>query len=357
MATLGSRRCTRALTVLGIVLVALGVTLCKTASAEERPRIVVPNDSSVCADFDDLWRNSQYSPGAVFVSRGTWLRATAWATSLWSPGGSVSVAQSGLAAGVGNELELEQAGVQLAWSNPRPALSFRFGEYGGMVALSVNHDVAQVDDFAELDGATIGGVSVAVTNGFGSDAGVVELSGPISDVVIAGELLWVDDVCVRHCSAFAHFDDLAAGSTYPYGTTFMTNGVRVGGEAFHYPWGWTAGGHAAIDGKSRAGGSGHDVMANNIGLRFDFGAPVQGVRFRFGEYGGNVNLEINGDLAIVGDFWQLDGLQMGGATIRVINGNGSATGSVELFGRIDTILIGGQELWLDDVCGGPRLAR
>lgn len=305
-----------------------------------------------CITFDDLDRSAAYSPGQTFTSDGTTAEVVALSTD-WQPGSTagVAVSEEGAAGGSGLELEIENAAVEFNYESPESDLELSFGEYGGAVTLAVNGDLHTVEDFAELNGATIGGAGVEVTNGFGADAGQLRLSGQISSLLVGGARIWVDRICRGQCPGGAHFDDLAYGATYGVGKSFASNGVSVTPEVFHYVWGqWTSGGHARVDAAGNAGGTGHDVMANHVGLRFGFGGPVRGASFRFGEYG-RINLEVNGDIAIADDLANLNGVVLGGVTVGVSNVSG-ARGKVNLTGTIDTLMVGGQELWLDDVCPG-----
>jgi hypothetical protein len=61
-----------------------------------------------------------------------------------------------------------------------------------------------------------------------------------------------------------------------------------------------------------ANGSGMEMMVNNINLDIDFGGSVTYSEVYFGEYGGNLNLEINGQFVNFENFHQIDGALIGG---------------------------------------------
>jgi hypothetical protein len=44
---------------------------------------------------------------------------------------------------------------------------------------------------------------------------------------------------------------------------------------------------------------------------------------------------------------------VGGATVAVTTNASGELGAIELTGSIQTVTIGGQELWIDDVCYTP----
>src|SRR5688572_22065651 len=103
-----------------------------------------------------------------------------------------------------------------------------------------------------------------------------------------------------------------------------------------------------------AGGSGNELTVNNVNVAFDFNdVPfTNAIALQFGEYGGNVNLEINGDQRNVPDFSALDGMTVGGATVEVVAGPpGAARGSLFVLspGAITSFSIGGQELFIDNI--------
>ncbi|NBC32834.1 MAG: hypothetical protein GVY13_09195 [Alphaproteobacteria bacterium] len=77
---------------------------------------------------------------------------------------------------------------------------------------------------------------------------------------------------------------------------------------------------------------------------------VNRISFKFGEFGGNLNMEVNGDFRNFANFQDVAGATIGGAGVAVTNGFGNDTGTVTLSGTaIDQFRIGGQELWLDDI--------
>lgn len=148
------------------------------------------------------------------------------------------------------------------------------------------------------------------------------------------------------------FEGSPAGTQYQFTNTFHDSGILLAVEAFQ--WGnntWTTGGRAVFDNRGMAGGSGQDMNTNNVNLRFHFGQQgVNGLKVAFGEYGGNLNIQVNGEFRNFGNFAALNGTTLGGTSIAVQNGNGNDKGAIKLSGRIVTFSIGGQELWIDDVC-------
>ncbi len=148
------------------------------------------------------------------------------------------------------------------------------------------------------------------------------------------------------------FEDLALGTIYTVGISFHPSGYTVTGKDFQWSNGiWTNNGYAKVDNVVKAGGSGKDMQVNNINLDFNFGGAIKELRFRFGEYGGNLNIDINGDFKNFNNFVDIKGTTIGGVNVSVTNGLGNDKGEVKLTGgTINSFAVGGQELWLDDIC-------
>lgn len=146
------------------------------------------------------------------------------------------------------------------------------------------------------------------------------------------------------------FEDLTLATVYNVSDVFADSGVTMTAAQFQWSNGiWTSAGFAAVQDAGLAGGTGLDLQLNNITLNFDFGRPVEDVIFFFGELGGNVNLTINGDFRNVIDLVDLDAQVVGGTFVEVAQ-SPTGFGVLVITGTVNSLLIGGQELWIDDVC-------
>ena len=151
------------------------------------------------------------------------------------------------------------------------------------------------------------------------------------------------------------FSDLTPGATYDVGDTITTSGTDIVVEQFQWANGnWTSSGLAKVDTRNYAHGSGNDLNANNVNLHFRFDYPIDKITFKFGELGGNNNIKVNGDFENVHDLVGSNGTTIGGvqATVDAYQQGNNWFGKMILDGSISDFSIGGQELWLDDVC--PR---
>jgi hypothetical protein len=150
------------------------------------------------------------------------------------------------------------------------------------------------------------------------------------------------------------FDDLALGTTYFVGQTFTTNGIPVIVRPFQWSNGvWTNTGDATVVALGQAGGAWKEIAVNNVNLEFGIDVPLTGLSLRFGEYGGNLNIQINGDFRNFEDFTEIDGLTIGGVQVSVVNGSGDGTGILRLTGQIQQFYVGGQEFFIDDLQTDP----
>ena len=154
------------------------------------------------------------------------------------------------------------------------------------------------------------------------------------------------------------FEDLALGTTYNFGAFFTTNGVPIDVEAFQFSNLNFGANFAQVDGDQNAGGSGNDLEINNVLLDFGLPAGTTSISFLFGEFGGNLNLNINGDFRNFENFQDIDGLSIGGVNANLVSGGlGNDQGRIEFAGGpIALFKLGGQELWIDNVNAMPEPA-
>jgi hypothetical protein len=122
-------------------------------------------------------------------------------------------------------------------------------------------------------------------------------------------------------------------------------------EQFQWESGtWTLGGTAIIENDHNSGGDGLDIYPNNCSLNFQFDYPGTKITLKMNEEGGNNNIRVNGTFQNVLDLATLDGTTIAGVLITVPSGNPT---TMTLEGDITGFTIGGQELWLDDICFTP----
>lgn len=147
------------------------------------------------------------------------------------------------------------------------------------------------------------------------------------------------------------FEQQGLSTVYNVGDVFIESGVTITMRDFEWSSGTvTPAGHAEIVNSHLAGHAGQELAVNNINVSFKFGGSNEGVSLYFGEYGGNLNIRVDGDFRNFENFADINGAVIGGATVAVVNGNGNDMGSLELSGNVQDLTVGGQELWIDHVC-------
>lgn len=150
------------------------------------------------------------------------------------------------------------------------------------------------------------------------------------------------------------FEERTAGEIFGSGATLTSDGVDLTIGDFD-AGGTITSGIGRIDDSEASGGLGLDIELNNVTLGFGFPYPLDGVGLAFGDYGGTVNLLIDGERLIAGAIAELPASSGSGVRIEVEQDRSLPTGSLSLSGAIDDFGIGGQELWIDEIC--PRSAR
>ena len=155
-------------------------------------------------------------------------------------------------------------------------------------------------------------------------------------------------------------DPITVGTQYgkpagqPAGTTIISaKGINVSLSDFESGVSTTFN-EASVDVAPAALGSGQALRVNNIGLTFDFGAlpfTVTEVRLDFLDLGGTENLAVNGSATFIGDLSSVPPT-LGGIAVAVTTSPvaGGVRGTVVLSGAVTHLRIGGQELWIDNVC-------
>ena len=324
-----------------------------TATATEE---LETEETYTCLDFEDLALGTTYTPGDIFMTAGlkVYVRQFMWDNGTLTPSGQAEVQNGGLAGGSGNELAVNNVNVAFEFPSTIHEFTLLFGEYGGNLNIEINGDFLNFEDFKEIDGMNIGGVDVTVpVGGLGNDMGVLKLKGPIDVLMIGGQELWIDHRCEPISDACIDFENLTAGTTFNVGDLFSSGGAII--EVWDFTWSdgtVTTTGHALVDNAGMAGGSGNEVNANNVNLYFDFGGLLTGLTLHYGDHGGNLNIEINGDFVNFGTFADINGSTIGGVSVVATPSGTGGLGTLSLNGEIELFALGGQELWIDDVC--PR---
>src|SRR6056297_22845 len=172
--------------------------------------------------------------------------------------------------------------------------------------------------------------------------------GPLSSAErIANELAAFSNPFV-----FIDYEALPLGAPFTFGNFCFEDGTKMSATQFKWRNGIdTFAGHFKADNHGMAGFAGQDLLINNARVHFDFPITPDKVVIFYGEYGGNVNLMVNGVLRNVEDFLPLDGTTTAGVDIYVTETAvpGGVQGIIFLDGTINALEIGGQEFLIDHV--------
>lgn len=160
-------------------------------------------------------------------------------------------------------------------------------------------------------------------------------------------------------------DALPLGATAVVGVppvnSFQPPTMDIGARPFQLFNGNTAtNGSARIENGGHAGGTGNEIKVNNIVMAVSLGPGqiLKTIRFNFGEYGGNLNVSVNDNLANFSNFADINGKTIGGVTAKVLSGGlGNDKGMIEFAGNMNyqasglgQFAVGGQELYIDNIC-------
>lgn len=310
--------------------------------------------SATTPTFDDLAPGSSWAVGDSLVSDGVAIEIMP----LVLPSGSVYTAgvakasTAGMAHGSAVELNTENCTARLDFAGSvgsQPVVQLLFGEYGGNVNLAINGDFRNVANPIDLHGTVVGGCTVhIVAGGFGSDAGRMYISGGVNQLQLGGQEFAIDMTYNEGCNIA--FEDVAWAMAFPVGSMLPPeSGAELTIEAFQWSSGdWTSTGWSYASAANYACGDGLELVTNNSTLTVKPAAPMRDMAWQFGEYGGNINISVNGDFRNVDDYIALDGLNVGGCIVHVTSGGyGNDCGEVWLEGDVYKLSIGGQEHTVD----------
>ena len=269
--------------------------------------------------------------------------------------GSGFFCNSGMGLGVFN------ANLEYDFGTPVTEVIVPYGEVGGFVSLAVNGDCRMAANFTDYDGTVLGGVGIEVVQSGqpGQGCGSIILSGNVADMVVGGNEVFFDNLrFCRQCPLplRAGFEDVPLGATFPVGASFTSGDAHCAIRGFFPAPGPACvdpigGGFAHVVGTNMACGEGQELLVNNVNVAIDFGVALERLVLSFAELGGNVNLTINGDCKNVPNLSMLNGTVLGGVEVLAIDfgAPGQGCGVLYALGPITDFMIGGQELWIDQV--------
>jgi hypothetical protein len=314
--------------------------------------------------YDDLAFGALYMVGDMFNTDGIDCLVEPYIAPDGTPiGGDARVGLSDRSCGEVFEIETSACNITHDFSAFLGVndVTFRCGEEGGGVNIAVNGDFAQADDWITFDGMNLGGCLVSVVQGGNQhECTIIELDGHVDKLMLGGEENSID--CIEWVSTGDGHGNDGECSSYdtmaPYPVeyhvlnTFTTDGILcfVRPQQLLDGSEYTAG-SAFAQPSALACGSGQELVTLACGVDHRFADSIgsmENLSVTVADHGGDLNLEINGDLRVFLVYTDIDGMNIGGVHVTVVSGGGlNECTELKFDGRVDNILFGGGQHFVD----------
>jgi hypothetical protein len=148
-----------------------------------------------CTSFDEYPVGTRFDVGDRITSP---VVDVSFEQGNWPAGGYARIDDRGYAKGYCNDLQVNNTNIVATPQYPTSSIALRFAELGGRVALGVNGPPSEAQDLVDFSGVSVGGtqVTIAATKEGNNWYGVLQVTGPIHDLTLGGQELWLDDVCL-----------------------------------------------------------------------------------------------------------------------------------------------------------------
>jgi subtilisin len=155
-----------------------------------------------CVDFDEQATGGRYVIGSTLSD--TTINISFKEFFFVSQGSTTSGFASVAGTGPNKTLSTNNINAQFAFAYPVDAISFLYVDQGGSENLEINGDLRAVGNLNDLDGETVGGVSVSVELLQFEPVfiGEVRLEGDITQFAVGGQEFLLDNVCPSKASAW-----------------------------------------------------------------------------------------------------------------------------------------------------------
>ncbi|MCC5807356.1 MAG: hypothetical protein JJU00_13615 [Opitutales bacterium] len=235
-------------------------------------------------------------------------------------------------------------------------ISLHFGQYADEVTVGTDVEKVTATSLLDLDGMEVGGALISVSASQIDRAliGTLRAVGNIAGFTIGGTEIVIDHVCHVPCPdpGCVDFETFPLGQTFSHGDVFFEESTRMTVGRYTGP---SAPALVTIGNDNFAGGGGKEAILDDAQITFDF-LCAQRVEFAYAIVPGGlpgVRLGVNGSAQQVHNFTMLHGDVLGGAGIQVTGT--SQEGRVVITsqgfpGGISSVLIGGNDLAIDNIC-------
>ena len=274
---------------------------------------------------------------------------------VFSNNGHAYIDNVGNACGSNQELALSNIYVTydyLSSGAPETNPQILFGWYGGNMNLSINGD----RHWGPNPGAfppVIGGCSVNIVP-LGGGCGRIDVIGTVNTISFGGQEFWLDDIQESEGECDWGYEDLSPSLMMGPGMAFTTDGLPTKTRDFIL-WDGTpfTTGNVQVSLANQACETGKELELRSAGVVHDIlasGTSYENVEWAYGYYGGDINFQINGDFRFEDNVVALDGQTIGSCLVTIVPVTAHC-GWIEVDGIVDTIGIGGQELFVDCLKG------
>ncbi len=174
-------------------------------------------------------------------------------------------------------------------------------------------------------------------------------------VIILFATLAIGQTCIDFQSLTLGTQFGAPSGNTPGQVVFSENGIPVSVENFDFVSGGGTFNFSQVDTAFSGFGAGQTMQTNNINLFFGFSAlsfVPNLVSFEFADLGGDENISVNGQPNFAGQLTVAPSTIATGVTLSISTTSiqGGIRGTAVLRGQVNSLLIGGQELWVDNIC-------
>ncbi|MBT7311706.1 T9SS type A sorting domain-containing protein [bacterium] len=247
-------------------------------------------------------------------------------------------------------------------------VTFEFVTYGGDENLQVNGATLFIGNLESAPMTIAPGVNYFSTTTAipGGLHGQAVLYGDVHKLLIAGQELQIDNICVYEdfstdeCDNLSDNESLLLGAMWGsgYGDSpgdhiFTEDGIDVSVHEFDDTYSMMFN-YALIATANAPIGTDNVMLTSNINLGYDFTGlgTVDSVTIDFFDGAGVENLQVNGSGLYVGEFEAMPANIATGVTLSVdyIDYTTYQVGTITLVGNVETLKIGGQQFYLDNVC-------
>jgi len=250
---------------------------------------------------------------------------------------------------------------------------FEYLHTGGVVNLQVNGYGVVLEDqtIPAMAGFLAPGITMSATSTVvpGGYKGTVTITGPVQTLRIGAGELYLDDVVgggepePDSCDLQVSHQSLVVGNAWGSNSgnsesdvMFHEDGIPVSCEQFHISGSATTFGNCGITNAPVQNFGFDKVMrCNDIGNQYDIaalGIATAMVSFEFLNDGSLVNLQVNEETIYIDLFENMPQNIASGVNMTVTSYSaGSGTGGlIVLNGNVETLLVGGRVLYLDNLC-------